>query len=123
MNKRLGSLSLAAIAAGVVLSGSPHTTPTLAAYVTPAACDGSVVTASINGRDGVAVFVHGSGPDVVQVDVNSQIKSDHRHLVQQVTKRGVGAEFDFDRLSAIRSIIVNTRRDGVCAAPIPTPIW
>lgn len=124
MSKRIFPLSLAVLATGVVLTGCGAPSPALIAHAsgTPA-CGGSVVVTTLNGRNGVAVFVRAPGPDVIQVDVNSEVKSDHRHLSQQLTKNHDGAEFSFAQLQTADSIIVNTRRNGVCEASIPGPIW
>jgi len=124
MSKRITYLSLTALAAGVVLTGCGSPTPALIVHAssTPA-CGGSVVVTTLNGRNGVAVFVRSPGPDVVQVDVNSQVKTDHRHLSQQLTKDHDGASFSFSQLQTADSIMVNTRRNGVCSARIPAPIW
>lgn len=114
----LTGLALAALSIPViVIYSKPAPHPVLAASTS---CDPAVAWTSPDGRDGAAVFVKVNGPDVVTIDVNGVSKNDHRHLQQQVTKRGGGAVFDFADLDMFNNdpIRVSTR-GWSCTVSLP----
>lgn len=109
----------------MALTGCDSTTQappaTAAVNGTPAVCNPNEVTAYPDGRGSVAVYVHASGPDVVDVDLKAFSGTDHRHLHQQVTKHDSGASFDFSYLMGeLDSITVSTNNLGICQVP---PRW
>jgi len=81
-------------------------------------CDPGRAIAYPNGDNGAAVYVNAPGPDVVTVDVIADGGYDFR-LVQQVTKRSSGAQFDFGNTWGTYSITVMTDRYGICGVPVP----
>lgn len=74
---------------------------------------GPNVSTHPDGRDGIDVYVSAPGPDVVTVDVLGR-EGYHYRLTQQITRHGVGAEFDFGETAPVSQIVVSSKALGVC---------
>jgi hypothetical protein len=88
----------------------------------PAVCDMATAYPAPDGRHGVVVHVQTSGPDVVTVEINTG-GTDHRRLVQQLTKHHDGATFAFaETFWGVDSITVSTDKLGSCEVPVPEKV-
>ena len=111
-----------AAAAGAYLAWPAPTTPGTAGTASrgPAVCD--MATAYPGERSGVVVHVSALGPDVVTVEINTGA-TDHRRLVQQLTRHHDGATFAFaETFWGVESITVSSDKLGNCAVPVPDKV-
>ncbi|HEX4393314.1 MAG TPA: hypothetical protein VH084_17495 [Mycobacterium sp.] len=80
------------------------------------ACAANAVAAYPNGDDGVSIFVHTPGPDLIQVDVYGAV---HGRLRQQVPAGYGGAKFYLRRDWPRGDITVSSKGLGTCTVPAP----